>query len=597
MMSRPPTRPPPSRGGDDGASGAPPPINSLDEVERALSLLDGRHHDTVRVQRETQLALEAKRAAVEAAERRADSAERRWAVVRIVLVILVAGGLGGGGWFVHRRYQATMAADAALATLAAPYLALGFQAPPRPLWRPRDRIDTKLPANTCVVTLASSAPGDGKLSIVHSGTTLHATTSAAYCTCGEEHVVVHVDGAGAGNGGGVQLLSLEARALGGNAALPFMTPRPLSLPVTETCHLDPLDAWLAAGHGVSPVSSDGLAPSVQKALDASGFKLAGSAPASLPFAVVPGAADSCFVATSTTPGEALSLRIVGGEKPLQTTAGTALAIAWCSHTAEPVTVSREGTGNIVAYSIGWSAVAGTLGLRERVARAGLGDPPIWVKPTELGWDAGAPLVASGVAPADITLAKDARPVARAHAISLTLGSAHVMPEPDEIDRYLCAPALDLSPRDALCVQSSPLGWRVKAGEVAGIAEAPLPFWMDILTRVEDRRGFAVELQLLTLSRHLLAQHYEATARDGVVEEKAGVLVTGRAGDDRIIAIGLLNTAPWVLPYTDDAAWTLDGDPHSIQIGAGDELHLVTEPRVDAAPDVRRTVVFRHRAAP
>jgi len=595
MTSRPPTRPPTSRpGADDSTSGAPPPSSSLDEVERALSLLDGRHHDTVRVQRETQLALEAKRALVEAAGRRADVAERRWAVVRVVLVVLLVGGLAGGGWFATRQYKRTVAADVALAALAAPYLALGFQALPRPLWRPRDHIDTKLPANTCVVALASPSPGgDVGFSIVHSGKTIHATTSAAYCTCMGEHVVVRADA----DAGGVELLSLAARGLGGNAALPFMTPRPLSLPVAETCATDPLDAWLAAGHGVSPPSRDGLAPSVQTALDSAGFTLVASAPASLPFAVIPGTADSCFVATSTTPGEALALRIVGGERPLQLTAGTALAIAWCSHAAEPVTVSREGTGNIVAYRIGSKVVAGTLGLRELVARAGLGDPPIWVKPTELGWDASAPLVASGVAPADITLGTGARPVANAHAIALTLGSAHVMPEPDEIDRYLCTPALDASPKDALCVQSSPLGWRVKAGEAAGIAEAPLPFWMDVLTRVEDRRGFAVELQLLTLSRHLLAQHYEATAREGVIEEKAGVVVTGRPGDDRIIAIGLMNTAPWVLPYTDDGAWRLDGDPHSIPITAGDELHLVTEPRVDSPPDVRRTVVFRHRAAP
>jgi hypothetical protein len=547
----------------------------------------------VRAQRETQLAIAARRVAFDEAERKADAAARRWAVGRVLLIVALIGGLAGGGWYANRRYRRVVAADAALATLASPYVAAGFQAQPRPIWQPRGRLEAMLDANTCVVALASTSPGTGKLLVVRPSGTLTATTSLAYCTCADEHVTVRTEG----DAGGVELLRQEARLVGGNGALAFLTPRPAALPVSDSCAVDPLDAWLAAGHGASPATEAGVPASVREALASSGFKLTASAPATAPFAVVPGAAETCFVATSTTPGEALSLRIIGGKKPLSTTAGNAVAIAWCSRTAAATTVLREGTGSVVVYRVGSASVAGTMGLRQVLALAGFGDVPIWVKTTELGWDASAPLVASGVALPDITLPRDAHAVSQASVVSLTLGPARVAAVPDEIDRYLCAPALETKPRDALCVQSSPLGWVAAPGEVAGIAEAPLPFWMDIMTHVDGRAGLALELQLLTLSRKLRAQHYEATARTGVTEERAGVVVDGRAGDDRIIAIGLMSTAPWVLPYTDGEAWTLDGEPHSIALGAGERRHLVTLPSVKAEPDVRHTVVFRHRVGP
>jgi hypothetical protein len=596
----PPPSKPPSEGEDDHLAGnVPPPLSSLDEVERALSVLDGRHHDTVRVQRETQRAIAAKRAAFEEDERRADRAQRISSVLRVTGLVAGVVAIVAGGLFGNARYRRTKATDAALASAAAPYIAAGWKSFERPIWRPRERVEATLGANTCVLALASRPVAGGvagadtvPLTIDRPGGSLAAESSAAYCTCVDEHVIVHTDGDAEA---GVLLLHQDASVLGGNGALAFLAPRPTALPVKETCTFDALDPWLAAGHGVSTPTADDVPPATRAAFEASGFKLVASAPATLPFAVVPASADSCFVATTTAAGGDLALRLAGGERALL--AAGSIALGWCSHTAQSVSVSRTGAGSIIVYRVDSGFVAGTLGLRELAAKLGLGDLPFWVKTTELGWDASASLLAAGVAPADIVVPTNERPVVHSRVVALTLGDARMKPEPDDLDRYSCAPWLDTNPRTALCVQSSPLSWHATTspGHAVGVAEAPLPFWMDIMTHVEDARGLAVELQLLTLSRRLAMQRYEPTARVGVLEEPDGIEIVGRAGDDRIIAIGLLSAAPWVLPYTDGPSWSLVDDPHDVPIAAGEHLHLTTHLWVKAPPEVRRTVVFRHRA--
>jgi len=593
-----PGSPPPARPDDaDTGPGGGPVFGgpgSLDEVERALSALDGRHENTARVQRETQAAIAAKRVAADAAERQAIAAEKRNGVLKVLGLIVGVAALVGGGGFGFQRYQRKVAADAALAPLAAPYLAAGWKAFPKPIWRSRHRTEAMVGANTCIVALASTSPGTGRMVLERPGGAVTLDTSAAFCTCADERVVLHTEG---DIPGGVQLLFQEAVAVGGSGALPFVSPRPSTL-VSGACAVDPLDAWLAGGAGQklfsAPPTAQGLMPSVATALESSDWKLVASAPSDLPFAVIPPVADSCFVALSTVSGEALSLRETGGARPLRPTSGSVSAIGWCTHTARPLTAWRTGTGNVVVYRRDAARVGGTLGLREKAQAMALGEVPSWVPLTERAWDATLPLLMSGVPSADIALPADGRSVTHARIVSLTLGSGHVTPSPDELDRYLCAPTLETNPAAALCVQSTALAWRPSGGEALGIAESPLPFWMDVMTEIDDHTGLTVEQKLLALSRRLAAQHYEATAREGVMEERDGVEVVGRDGDDRIIAIGIQSTSPWVLPYTDGAPWTLDTEPRSIPLTAGAQVHLVSHPWTNTPPDVRRTVVFRHR---
>lgn len=365
-------RPPPERPSQPSPE-VPVPKNSLDEVERALSALDGRHHDAMRVQRETQLAAAAKRAAVEAAADEEEAHEKRVGALRVVLGLVGVAALAGAGWYGSRWYRAQVAAEAALAPLAAPYLAAGWKTLPRPLWRPRKSTETMVGGGTCILALASTSPGNGKLVLERPSGTVTAETSIAFCTCGDERVVVHTEG---GLPGGVQVLFQEAVAVGGSNALAFLVPRPKTL-AGQTCPVDPLDAWLLAGKGVSPPTAAALAAPAKDALEASGWKLAASAPPDLPFAVVAGAAESCFVALSSDPGEALSLRDAGGERPLHPASGASLGLGWCTHVARPLTVWHAGTGTVVVYRLASARVGGTLGLREKAGALGLGDLPIW----------------------------------------------------------------------------------------------------------------------------------------------------------------------------------------------------------------------------
>jgi len=571
--------------------GTPAPKNELEEVEQALSLLDGRHHDTVRVQRENHQAAAAKRASYEAEAHAAASRHSRAMALRIFAGLLLVGAAATGGFYGYRFYEHAVTVDGALKSRAAPFVAGGWSALPRSMWHPRSREEVSVGGDTCILAVATAPLG--KLTIERWSGSLSAEGSVAWCSCGDEHAVVQSLDPSAG----VQILTQQARAVGGNLALPFLSPKPETLPAVEACQIDPLDTWLAAGRGISTPSDGQVAPTTRDGLKTRGFSLVASAPTGLPFAVVPAAADSCFIATSSIPGEELSLRVALGQRPMHIAPGTSLAIGWCTHLPLASTVFRTGKGDIAVYRANAGPLPGTFGLREAAARAGLGDVPTWVSRGERGWDASAPLLMSGILANDIATPTDARPLTKARVIGLTLQGGHVTPTPDEIDRYTCGPALDGHARGAVCVQSSPLGWFTAAGEPAGIAESPLPFWMDILTNVDGTPGLTLELQLLTLSRRLAREGYEPTARGGVTEDRDGVLIEGRPGDDRIIAVGMMRVAPWVLPYTDAAPWTLDGDPHSVALAAGQEVHLTVRPWPRIPADSRRTVVFRHRAQP
>ena len=98
-----------------------------------------------------------------------------------------------------------------------------------------------------------------------------------------------------------------------------------------------------------------------------------------------------------------------------------------------------------------------------------------------------------------------------------------------------------------------------------------------------------------LARRLAAAGYEPTARTGVLEERDGGEVVGRTGDDDVVVVGLLSTAPWDLLYTDGPSWSFDAEPHPLPIHEGEHLHLVARPWAPVPPEARRTVVFRHRS--
>src|SRR5580692_8816928 len=119
-MPKPPLPPPAKPKPRASAEPAKPAAAPLAEVERALSILHGRHPEAVRADRETQTALRAKRAQSDALAERARRQER-WARLRRlgVSVVFLAAALAAGNSYRRRLTEGT-AIHAALAPLAAP---------------------------------------------------------------------------------------------------------------------------------------------------------------------------------------------------------------------------------------------------------------------------------------------------------------------------------------------------------------------------------------------------------------------------------------------------------------------------------------------
>ena len=146
------------------------------------------------------------------------------------------------------------------------------------------------------------------------------------------------------------------------------------------------------------------------------------------------------------------------------------------------------------------------------------------------------------------------------------------------------------------MQSAALAWHVvgSAGK-AGIAEAPLPFWMQAFAGTSEAAALSAQLALVKLGRRLVTEGFEATTLEGVTEVDGGAQVTGRAGDDAIVAVQLTREAPWASPCSTGDAWTLGGDPAIVSLTPGAQVKLTCKPAALGLRD-RRTVVFRHPIA-
>ena len=80
--------------------------------------------------------------------------------------------------------------------------------------------------------------------------------------------------------------------------------------------------------------------------------------------------------------------------------------------------------------------------------------------------------------------------------------------------------------------------------------------------------------------------------EGVTELPTGVRVVGRAGEDAVVAIGLVPRPPWVIPYTDGDEWELGEPPRVVELQPGSSVTLTATTPPSTTVDKRRTVVFR-----
>jgi len=557
------------------------PQQGLAEVERALSILGGRHPEMVRAEREGREAKERRRRELEAQAVLAKRRTRNRALSIIVVVIA----LGGGGYAVSRAVERESAQAARVEPAAARFIARGFVAAPRALGAKQNEAEADVPDRACVVVVAAPDVAGASVRIEHANTTDTIKGSGMFCTCASEHVLATANVP-------VRIVSIEASSVGGMRAAPFLNPLPATLVSSgEGCAIDAFTAWVSGPHA-PPTTS----PTVAPALTEVGF--AGVTAGGPPFIVVHGAAENtCFLATSPTP-----ITLESAESAPIVTGPT---LAWCDVSAELRVLS--GTSKIEVVSAPARRVGGLLGLREASREEGTRELVTWVSDDDLGRVAATTLAAVLVPePASVrgALRKEVSPNARVlsfvgraggHASADELGNAPTY-DADAVQdiAFACEPP-GTDALESLCVQSAPLTWKPHGAlSAAGVAYGPLPFWMSAIDATTGRDSTIAKLAVLRLARHLTARGFDPTIIEGVTEKLRGVEILGRSGEDAIVAVGLWPSPPWVVPYSHGVPWTLDtADPPRIPIQSGARLALDAPITPTASEKARRTVVFRH----
>jgi hypothetical protein len=549
----------------------------LQEVERALSVLGGRHPETVRAERQAAEAAEKRRREHEAAA----AANRRRAIRRQLVVVAVIGALGAGGVAAVRVATRRAAEDRRVAPLVARYVGLGFEALPRGAMAPENRAVVTTVAGDCYVLVAARG---ARMRIERPIGSQSAEGEALLCTCATEKITATTDGAP------VRALHVAGPALGGTRAVRYRFPKgaPKVLGGDDACADDTLAAFARNG-GYGQQAKDGAWLAAHPALAESGFKTVASAPSRLPFAFVPAAdASTCFVAAAGA-DDALTLWTLDGgvQKPLQQKRGP---VAWCAAKAAPFVVERTGSGAAVVVSAPSQRIGGLIGLREALGRAGL-SAATYVRDDERGAISADTLRASvvpdptavGAQTIEAAQAKDARVLVFSTPTAETFAST-------EAD-FRCSPSLEL--HDALCVQARALTWHEPPpGVAAAAAYGPLPYWMTVLAESQDPRAIDAELAMIGFARRMSARGFTPGVIEGVTERKDSVEILGRSGDDAVVAVGLWPEAPFIHPYGGARPWTLDGEPHVERLAGGVRVSFPLRTRSTIPLDRRRTVVFR-----
>jgi hypothetical protein len=569
----------------------PPPSKiGLTEVERAISVLDGRHPEHEKIRRQTREAAELRAREIEVELARRAKTRRRRAVGLATSAIAVTLALA----FAWKFAQRTRDLRAALGSTEAPWVLRGFVEVTSNALTASRELEADLPASSCFV---ASATVDGLLRASVAGAAVEGSRSLAWCSCGPSHARIQAPPASAPIG--LAVLRIDGGALGGLLARPWVdfTPGAWGDGGGE-CADAMLDGWIAGRRWPRPTLDEGWAdrePS-RAPLERSGFRVVGAVEAARPFGIVETTPGDCAMAVADRDA-ALSLRAPGGAWLISHARG---ALVWCSAAATTLTVWREGSSPVAVLASPASRIGGVLGARECAGEAGIRLAPAaaWLRDEDLPWDAGCLLRASTLT--DVTtaaLGAEAEAAdLRVVALALAPGSS-VASTPDAV--FACDPALEAGAflREAVCAHAAPISWSKKGGGATGSARAPTPFWLSQLDGRREADAVARVPELLSLARRLARAGFEPTRFEGVTELPQGVRITGRAGEDAVVAVGLSTRPPWIHPYSDGVSWDLGDSPRVVGLKAGDAVVLSSSPPPTIPLNARRTVVFRHAARP
>jgi hypothetical protein len=581
-----------------GGNGPPkPPPKSrigLTEVERALSVLEGRHPEHEKIRRQTREAAEKRRSQLET-----ELAGNARARLRRRLALAVTAAAAATAAFVAWKVAARMRAlRAALEAADAPWVARGFSRVASNALTGTRALDVDLPGSSCFVATSTV---DGAIRVEPAGgAAALGSRSVAWCSCGASRATIGAPSAT--EVVGLSVLRIDAVALGGPLARSWVdfTPGAWGGGGVE-CADATLDGWITAHHApmTAPTTAWLDADPARAGLRRAGLRVIAAVDPPHPFAIVHAAAGDCLLAISGS-SDALSLRGAGGTWLIARARG---ALAWCSATADALTVWRDGTGPAAILETSATRIGGLLGARECAEAAGVTIAPeaTWLRGEDLPWDASAVLQASGLleigsAPLRVD---PGPPDARVVALALATGASAVS-EPEGVV-IACDPPLSAGARESLCAHSAPVSWFNKKDAPAGAARGSLPVWLSPLEGRRELDAIARIPELLALTRRLARDGFEPTSLEGVTELPDGVRIVGRAGEDAIVAVGLEPKPPWTLPYFEATAgsipWDLGDAPREVPLKPGDTIKLTSSPPSTAPLASRRTVVFRRSASP
>jgi len=563
---------------------APPPKpkppaqpEGLAEVERALSVLQGRHPEHERVRREDREIRAARQAELDAAaaEESARVRKRRLiagAVASIALLVVVA---------VAVAFKSEIARRTRLEAAADPFRAMGF-AVVESSGRGTAKLDVSADPGCLLVTATS--PSKVRLKIGEA--VVEGPAPLLSCSCEAAPVTASALAAE-----GVVLMRAETATVGGSRAAAFLPFAPATIgPTDAPCADASFDAWLDAKRYTGAESATHLRafvppnPGPDRRFPA--FRRLSTLRREAPFVVVEAPAASCLLLVPER-GDRVALRARGGTLALPFANEPA---SLCFPNETTFTVEREGRAAdadvLVAPAERVGGTAGVRELTEARATAALADR---------GWDAKQLLVASAIPEPIVTVANApeiaAEPDARIVAISLEAPQTLTGDAADGVFSF-CDPPIDRATH-AVCAFSGPQRWHGAAG---GLARAKLPFWLFGMHAVVEPAALKVQTQLVGLARRLRRDGFEPTTMEAVTDTDKGAEVLGRANEDAMVVVGLAPTPPWAFPYSDGPAWSFDGEPRIVPIAPLARIQVTSTQKLPPKA-TRRTVVFRRRAAP
>jgi len=560
--------------------------DDLHEVERALSVLQGRHPEHERARREDEEARKSRAAALDAVARAATSQSRirrlRLAAIAVPIVALV-------GFFALLANR-EMGRRARVDQLVEPFRPFGFTTVETSSASAPGTLDATADPG-CFVAVAT---GNVPVKVSRGAATDTGASPLLFCACASERIGLSAD---VGPGGSLALLRVDTPTIGGSRAFTFSPFKPGStLRTDDACSEASLDAWIDAKH-YPAVPADG--PSLdawppRAALVSAGFKPVALGPNTTPFVVVDVPKDSCVIATSSVPADRLSVRLKGGAVVVPETAGV---LARCAQAEGTFVVSREGKGEIAVMVAPATGLGGMTGLQELARDFSIPLAITVLAPTDRAWDAKQVLLASQIPEANITTASapdiplDSE--SRVAALSFETPNAIVPETGADIYSY-CNPPLDAKVRAATCVFSGPQRWRTDAGAetIGGIARARLPFWLFAMQSASDPVALKGMTQLFTLARRLSRDGFTPTTLEAMTELPAGTEVLGRMGEDAIVAVGVIPTEPYVYTLSDGKPWTLDTPPRIVPMKPLEKVILSPTIKTMPPKSARHTVIFR-----